>query len=179
MDRAQAENLVKEKVPNQNLIKHMVAVAAIMESMAVRFNEPSDKWWLAGMLHDIDLGETDDPKIHGNLGAQWLEDLGFDDDICQAVRAHADHAPLETNIAKALYAVDQLSGLIIACALVKGKKLANVTTKTVQKRFKEKRFAAGASRENIMTCEDLGLELQEFIEISLTAMQNVADRLGL
>jgi putative nucleotidyltransferase with HDIG domain len=177
--RDEALQTIRSKVPNTNLVNHMIAVGAIMEKLAEHFAEPVDKWWLAGILHDIDLGETDDPAVHGILGAEWLSKMGLAEDICQAVKAHADHAPRETRLAKTLYAVDQLSGLIIACALVKGRKLQNVTPKIVMKRFKEKRFAAGANRENIMTCEEIGLTLQQFVEISLDAMQGISSDIGL
>ncbi len=179
MDRKEALTFIREKVPNENLIRHMIAVGAIMKKLAATFHEPPEKWELTGLVHDVDLGETSDPAQHGILGAAWLEALGFDPEICQAVRAHADHDVRETNLAKALYAADQLSGLIVACALVKGRKLSNVTPKTVRKRFKEKRFAAGADRASILTCKELGFELPEFIALSLTAMQEISSEIGL
>ncbi len=179
MNKTDAWALVEEKVPNQNLKNHMLAVGVILRALADRFGEDSDLWELAGIVHDIDLGETDDPAVHGKLGASWLRDMGVNETICQAVLAHADHAPCKSTLDTALCAADQISGLIIACALVKGRKLANVTPKTVTKRFKEKRFAAGANRDAIMKCLDLGLELPEFTTVALNAMQNIAPELGL
>ncbi|MBN1551871.1 HDIG domain-containing protein [bacterium] len=179
MNYSQALDLVRKKVPQENLIRHMIAVSSIMKALAVRFHEPQEKWACAGLVHDIDLGETDDPAQHGKLGAAWLETLGFEKDICQAVKAHANHIPCASLMDKALYAADQISGLIVACALVKDRKLENVSTKTVLKRFKEKRFAAGANRESILTCQSFGLTLEDFTDIALNAMREVSKEIGL
>ncbi|MBN1355053.1 HDIG domain-containing protein [bacterium] len=179
MSREQAITLIRSKVPNRNLINHMIAVGAIMETLASRFQQDPGKWMLTGILHDIDLGETDDPAVHGKLGASWLKEMGMDRDICDAVTAHAGHGTCDTPLSKALIAADQLSGLVVACALVKDRKLDNVTPDTVLKRFKEKRFAAGADRNKIMSCSDLDLTLREFVEISLDAMKTIAPEIGL
>ncbi len=179
MDKTEAMALIQEKVPNENLVKHMIAVGVIMEKLAAHLNASPEKWALAGILHDIDLGTTDDPAIHGNLGASWLEEMGLDADICHAVKAHAGHVPCRSMLDTALCAADQMSGLIIACALIKEKKLANVSVDTIRKRFKEKRFAAGADRQEIMKCKELGMELDEFSRIALEAMQTISDQMEL
>ena len=179
LSREKAIEMVREKVSNENLVRHMIGVGVIMRDLALHLNEPVQRWELAGILHDIDLGQTDDMSIHGNLGASWLEEMGFDQEFCDAVRAHAGHVQADSQMAKALFAVDQLSGLIVACALVKGKKLGNVTPSTVMKRFKEKRFAAGANRESILTCESIGLNLAAFVELALPAMQSIAGEIDL
>jgi len=179
MDRERALDIVKEKVSNPNLRKHMIAVAAVMAKLADYLGHSIEKWELAGIVHDIDLGETKDPKRHGKLGVKWLEEWGFDQETCDAVLAHAGHSTNSSQMANALIASDQISGLITACALVKGGKLANVSPEMVRKRFKEKRFAAGADRESILKCRMLDLELEEFITMALRAMQNVSVTLGL
>lgn len=157
----------------------MIAVGAIMRHFSTRFDGDPDIWEATGILHDIDLGTTDDPAIHGNLGSQWLEEMGMPEDVLYAVRAHAGHVPCRSPMDYVLLAGDQLSGLVTACALVKGRKLSNVTPDTVKKRFKEKRFAAGADRESIRMCEAIGIPLEEFFAEGLAAMQSVSDQLGL
>jgi len=181
MTREEALELVKSKVKNKNLVKHMIATEACMRDLARHFHEDEDFWGLTGLLHDLDYDQTaeDFPK-HGFLGAQMLEDMGVDDRIIYAVKAHTGHVEAISTMDRALYAVDPLTGLIVAAALMHPtKKLSNVDTQFVLNRFKEKRFAAGANRDTIRTCEDLGLSLEEFITISLEAMKSVADELGL
>ncbi|MBN1295952.1 HDIG domain-containing protein [bacterium] len=179
MTRDEAITLIQNKVPNDNLCRHMIAVGAIMRHFASRFSADPELWEITGILHDIDLGTTDDPQLHGNLGAEWLGAMGMPPAMLQAVRAHAGHVPCESPLDTVLLAGDQLSGLITACALIKGRLLANVTADTVRKRFKEKRFAAGADREMIRLCETVGIPLDEFIAEGVTAMQRVAHDLGL
>jgi len=138
---------------------------------------------LAGLIHDVDYEKTvDNPSQHGLLGAQMLAGIGLDDEIVNAVRAHNDALGYDriTRMDKALYAADPVTGLIVAAALVKpSKKLADVDTEFVLKKYKEKSFARGASREQINSCEELGLTLEEFISLAIEAMQNIADELGL
>lgn len=183
MQREEALKLVQDNVSNQNLINHMLATEAIMRAVAARFGEDEATWALAGLLHDVDYDTTkDDPARHSLLGSQMLAELGVDPRIVYAVKAHneAHGDPRLSLLDKALYAVDPLTGLITAAALIRPeKKLAAVTTKSIMKRFGEKSFARGANREQIMTCADLGLELQEFVSIGLSAMQSVAEDIGL
>lgn len=181
MTREEALKLVKSRVKNRNLVKHMIATEACMSFLASHFHEDEDLWSLTGLLHDLDYDQTaEDPAKHGMLGADMLEEMGVDDRIVYAVRAHADHVEARSMMDKALFAVDPLTGLIVAAALMHPtRKLENVDAQFVLNRFKEKRFAAGANRDTIRTCESLGLSLEEFISISLKAMQSVADELGL
>ena len=179
MKRCEAIELIRQKVPNENLCRHMIAVGAIMKKLAERFECDADLWEITGILHDIDLGVTDSPEQHGRVGSEWLIEKGMPGAMTQAILAHAGHAPCQTPLEILLMAGDQLSGLITASALIKGKKLANVTPQTIKKRFKEARFAAGADRESIKMCERVGIPLEEFIEEGLIAMQAVSDALGL
>ncbi len=184
MDREKAFNLLKENLKNQNLIKHSLAVEAGMRALAKFFGEDEEKWALAGLLHDIDYEKTKgDPKLHSKLGAEMLKNMGFEEEICQAVLTHNEIHGIEpkTKMAKALYCLDPLTGLIVASALVlPSKKLKDLKVKNVLNRFKEKRFAAGANREIIRKCEDfLGISLEKFVEIVLGAMQKISDQLGL
>ncbi|MBU1130758.1 HDIG domain-containing protein [Patescibacteria group bacterium] len=183
MTRAEALKLVKEKIQNQNLIKHCLAVEAIMKAMAVHLNQEVDAWSLAGLLHDIDYEETkDDPQNHSLKGGEMLKELGLPDEIVRAVKAHNEiHGlPRESLLDKVLYAVDPLSGFITAVALVyPSKKLADVKIKSITKRLKENRFAAGASRQGMKSIEDAGLTFEQFAEIGLKAMQEISEDLSL
>ena len=183
MNREEALKLVKEKIKNENLIKHCLAVEACMRALAEKFGESSEKWALAGLLHDIDYEETkDNSEKHSLIGAKMLEELGLDKEIVEAVKTHNERhgiAP-ETKMAKTLFSVDPLTGLIVAAALVlPEKKLANLTIENILNRFKEKGFARGANRETIAACSEIGLSLEEFVKIGLQAMQSIADDLGL
>lgn len=184
INRSDALNILKENIQNENLTKHCFAVEAIMRALAQHFGEDEEKWALAGLLHDIDYEKTkDEPKQHSLLGAKMLEDFGIDKDVCRAVKVHnSAHRILPENLMeKALFTVDPLSGLIVAATLVlPSKKIADLTPENVLHRFKEKSFARGANREIIKKCEEyLNLSLEEFVKISLGAMQKIASDLGL
>jgi len=183
MDREEVLESIKANVQNVNLIKHMLAVEAVMKALARRFGEGEAEWGLTGLLHDIDVELTEgDMDVHGKMGADLARELGASDDMTRAILCHNERhgVPCETRLDWALFCSDPLTGLITAAALVRpDKKLENVEAKSVQKRFKEKSFAAGANREQIAACREIGMELDEFIEVGLQAMQGVADRLGL
>jgi putative nucleotidyltransferase with HDIG domain len=183
MNRETALKAIQENVKNENLIKHMLATEAIMRALARRFNENEDEWGLAGLLHDIDVELTHaDLKVHSKPGAEMAKQLGASEAICRAILVHneAHREPCLSLMDKALFCADPLTGLITAGALVRpDKKLASVETKSIRKRFKEERFAAGANREQIAKCSEIGLELEVFIELGLEAMKGVAADLGL
>jgi putative nucleotidyltransferase with HDIG domain len=184
MTREEALKLVQERVQEPELIRHMQAVAAIMEGLAGRLGEDGDRWYLAGLLHDIDYEETkNDPDRHSMLGAEMLAGLGFDQEIVYAVRAHGRHedtVPRLSVMDKSLCAADGLSGLITAAAFVMpSRTLAEVQVKSIKKKFKDKAFARGADRDEIRTCEAIGLTLEEFFGVALEAMQQHAGELGL
>lgn len=183
MDREEAYKLLKKHLKQKNLVKHCLAVEAVMEALAEYFGEDREKWALAGLLHDIDYDRTyDEPEKHSMIGADMLEEIGLDDDIVYAVRVHneAHGLPRKSLMDKALYASDPLTGLIVAAALIHpDKKLSAIDTQFVLNRFGEKSFARGANREQIKSCEEMGLELEEFISIGLKAMQDIHKDLGL
>ena len=183
MTREEALDSVKANVENENLVKHMLATEAIMCALARRLGEDEEEWGLTGLLHDIDVELTEgDMNSHSKLGADLAQELGASEAMAHAILCHneAHGVPLETKLDKALFCADPLTGLIIAAALVRpDKKLANLEAKSVRKRFKEKSFAAGANREQITRCNELELELDEFIELGLKAMQEIAADLGL
>lgn len=181
MNHGEALNLIKSKVKNVNLIKHMLATEAVMRALAKDLGEDEDLWGMAGLLHDVDYDQTtDDHSKHGLLGAEWLDELGVDRRIIQAVRSHPGHIPPQSKLDWALYAVDPLTGLIVASALMHPtRSLKGMDEGFVLKRFKEKRFAAGANREQIKHCKRIGLSLDQFVGIALGAMKEIADEIGL
>ena len=173
--------LLKRHLKNRNLIKHSLADEAVLRALARRLGEDEDLWGLTGILHDIDYEQTaEDMDRHTIVGAEILRDERVDERVIHAALAHNDKAPRESALDKALFASDPLTGLIVAAALIRPeKKLSAIDTQFVLNRFKEKGFARGARREDILTCSGLGLDLEEFVDISLHAMQEISDELGL
>jgi putative nucleotidyltransferase with HDIG domain len=183
MDREQAFAELQARVKNHNLLKHSLAVEAIMRELAVKMRDNVDVWGITGLLHDIDYEKTaSDPSRHSIVGAEILENLGIDNEIVYAVKAHNTYHGIarKRKIDKALYCADPVSGLITAAALIlPSKKLADVTPDFVIKKMGEKSFAKGADRDQIRSCSEIGLSLEEFIGISLDAMKKISDQLGL
>ena len=184
MDRERALQLIRTRVKNENLIKHMLATEDIMGALARRLGEDEARWRLAGLLHDLDAEETAQAmEQHGRLTVEWLRAEGFtDEDVLDAILAHNEQngSVISTRMARALFAADPLTGLITAAALIRPEKeLAAVSLKSLKKRFKEPAFAKGARREDMQTCTELGLELEEFLGLGLEAMKEISSELGL
>jgi len=183
MTRDDALTSIEANVENRNLINHMLATEAIMRALARRLGEDEEVWGLTGLLHDIDVELTEgDMHSHSKLAADIARELGATEEMARAILCHneAHGVPPETLLAKALFCADPLTGLIVAGALVRpDKKLAGLTARSLIKRFGEKRFAAGANREQIAQCQEIGLELEEFIALGLEAMKGIAEELGL
>lgn len=186
MNRQEAIQVLNEWVSNPNLKKHMLAVAAAMEFYAKKFGADVDKWWIVGLLHDLDYEKYPNPNRddtgHPYKTVEFLKDK-LDKESLDAIMGHAEftHSPRETLMAKSLFAVDELTGMITAVALVKPeKKLSAVDVNSVKKRFKEKRFAAGVNREEIIQgAQELGVPLEEHIQNVIDAMQGISYELGL
>ncbi|MBI2919221.1 MAG: HDIG domain-containing protein [Chloroflexi bacterium] len=183
MSRPEALQSLQVNLENQNLVKHCLATEAILRALARRLGQDEETWGITGLLHDIDLELTEgDKNTHSKLGADLARELGASDATCQAILRHneAHGLPRLSPLDKALWCTDPLTGLITAAALVQPeKKLARVTADSLLKRYKEKRFAAGADREAIADCAELGLTLEQFLALGLEAMQGVAGDLGL
>ncbi|CCJ32977.1 HDIG domain-containing metalloprotein [Caloramator australicus] len=183
MDRSLALLQVRERVKNENLIKHMLAVEAVMKSLARKLGEDELKWGICGLVHDIDYEETyETPEKHSIIGAEILQNLGYPDDLVYAVKVHNEvHGlPRVSLLDKALWASDPVTGLIIASALVlPDKKLESLTVDSVIKKMKKKDFAKGANREQIKSIEEIGISLEEFLSLSIDAMKEIANELGL
>ena len=175
-------DLLHKHITNTKMIAHCVASEFIMRALARKLNEDEDKWGYAGLLHDIDVEITNaDAKTHGIVGAKMLENE-LPADAVDAIKMHNECAtgqPRFTLFQHALAAVETLSGLIFATALVyPDKKIESVKVKSVTKRMKEKAFAASVKRENIMECEQIGIPLDEFVDIALTSLKPVAQEIG-
>lgn len=185
MERERALEELKARVSNKNIIKHSLAVEAIMRELAVYLKDDAEAWGLAGLLHDIDYERTaNDLAMHGVLGAEILENLEVSPEIVYAVKAHNDYhgtgIERKRKLDKALFCADPVSGLITAGALIlPSRRLADVTPEFILKKMDEKSFARGANRDNIRKCGEIGLSLEKFIELSLEAMKKISDELGL
>lgn len=183
MERNAALSEVRRLMTNDNLFKHALAVEAVMARLAVRLEADAARWAMAGLLHDLDYEATkNDPGRHSLESAEYVRTLGFDEEIVDAVRAHNGRhgLPRATPMAKALYACDPLTGLIVAAALISPeRRLSAIDTAFIINRFGEKSFARGANRDTIRACSELGLELDEFVSLGLEAMQGISGQLGL
>jgi putative nucleotidyltransferase with HDIG domain len=179
--REEALELVDTHLKKKNLVKHVLAVEAIMRALAPRYGGDPEVWGMAGLLHDLDYETTfEEPDRHGCVTMDLLEEVDIPERVRHAILAHCDKAQRDTEMDRAIYAADPVTGLIVASALMHpSKRLAETDAGFVGKRFKEKRFAAGADREAIASCSELGLDLHEFLEISLEAMRSISKELGL
>lgn len=183
MNRDEAYTIVTEYVKNPNLIKHMLAVEAAMRFYARKFSEDEEKWAVAGLLHDFDWEIHPTMEEHPLAGEPILREKGVPEEIIHAVLSHADHTgiPRETLMERALFACDEITGLITAVALVRpSKALYDLKAKSVKKKWKDKSFAAGANREEMAQgAEELGIELWEHVTNVIEAMNMIADDLDL
>jgi len=184
LPREEALALLHEYVKNEKMIAHSLASEAVMHSLAVHLGRNAEAWAQAGLLHDLDVEVTNaDAYLHGPEGAKWLADMGIDADVVDAIGMHNEIASGKertTEFQHALAAGETITGLIMATALVyPDKKIASVKTKSVTKRMKEKAFAASVKRENILECEKIGIPIDQFAAISITAMTEIADEIGL
>lgn len=183
MEREQAIALLDEYVSNQSLVRHMLAVEAAMEDYAPRFEGEVAEWGLAGLLHDFDWEIHPTLEQHPEDGAPMLRERGVPDSIVTCILSHANHTgvPRVTTMQRALYACDEITGLITAVALVRpSKSIRDVKPKSIRKKWKDGRFAANVKREDISEgAEALGVELWEHIENVLRSMTRIATDLGL
>lgn len=186
--RERAWELLNEYTQSPNLIKHALAVEGAMRAYARHFGEDEERWGAVGLIHDFDYeqhptmgGDLPQNEWHTFAGAEILREEGWPEEIVRDVLSHADYAgvPRETNLQKALYAVDELTGLIIAVALVRpSKNIQDVKVSSVRKKWKDKSFAAGANRQDIEEgTAALGIELSEHIAIVLDALKSIASDL--
>ena len=184
MNRTEALELLRKYIKNDRMISHCLASEAVMRAVAIRLGRDTDKWGMAGLLHDIDVEVTNaDPYTHALEAMNILAPHGFDADLLDAIKMHNECASgmiRSTEFQHALAASETITGLIVATTLVyPDKKVASVKPSSVVKRMKEKAFAASVRRENIMECEKIGLSLDEFAALAIDAMKGIADEIGL
>jgi putative nucleotidyltransferase with HDIG domain len=183
MNRDEALAIVHEYVKNENLVKHMFCVEAAMRFYAEKLDQDVETWGLAGLLHDFDWEIHPTLEEHPQAGAPILRERGVPEEIVQAILSHADHTgvPRETLMQKALYACDEITGLVTAVALVRpSHSLMDLEPKSVKKKWKDKSFAAGANRDEIQaSAEEFGVELWEHTGNVIQAMRRIAPELGL
>lgn len=182
MNRGEALELLKQHIKNPKLINHCIAVGEIMKALARKLGEDEEEWMVLGILHDIDYEKTKEtPEKHGLLAREILEGK-VDEEIIKAIERHnpmTGNVP-ETLMEKALVSADAVSGLIIATALVMpGRTLQEVRVESLINKFKQKDFARAVPRENILKCKEIGLNLEEFFELSLNALKEIRKELGL
>jgi putative nucleotidyltransferase with HDIG domain len=181
----EARDLMEQEVETDALRKHMLAVSAIMEALATKLavedGEERAKWALVGLLHDLDYERTkDDFEHHGLITVEMLNGK-LPKDCLVAIKAHNKMTGFEPEsvMAKALVAADAVSGLIVPTALMMPSgKLADVRVKSLKNKYKDKSFARTVSRENILICEELGIDRSEFFTLALEALQAISDELG-
>ena len=182
MNREESWELLREWTESDSLLKHMLAVEAAMRAYARKFGEDEERWGITGLLHDMDYEKHPTPAEHPTVGVAELERRGYPEDVRRAILSHADYldVPRETPMEKTLYAVDELSGFVVACALVRPERLEGLKAKSVRKKMKHKSFAASVNREDITSgAEELGVDLNEHIDFVVAALRERADALGL
>jgi uncharacterized protein len=182
ISRENAYKLLNQHIQNANMIKHCMASEAVLRAIAGKLDKDQEEWGLAGLLHDIDVEVTHaDPHQHGPHAAVMLDGL-LSPEAIDAIVMHNEMATGKertTVFQHALAAGETITGLIMATAMVyPDRKLASVKTKSITKRMKEKAFAASVKRENILECELIGIPINDFAELALTAMQEISDELG-
>jgi putative nucleotidyltransferase with HDIG domain len=183
MNREQALAIVREYVKNENLVRHMLAVEAAMRFYAHKFGQDENLWGSVGLLHDFDWEIHPTLEQHPQAGIPILKNRGVANEILRAILSHADHTgiPRESIMEKALFACDEINGLITAVTLVRpSRSLSDLKVKSVKKKWKDKSFAAGVNREEMeLGAADFGVELSEHIGNVIEAMRSIAPELGL
>lgn len=181
--REDAWELLNEYTERENLIKHALAVEAAMRAYAIKYGEDEELWGITGLIHDFDYEKHPSPEEHPMTGVRMLEERGWPEEIIEAVKGHAPYLDVEreTRMAKALFAVDELTGLIVACTLVRPTKdIHDLEVESVEKKWDSKSFASGVNREDIeVGMEELGVDFEEHVGLVIDAMTSIADELEL
>jgi putative nucleotidyltransferase with HDIG domain len=182
MNRSEALQLLHEYTKNDALLKHMYSVEAAMRAYAKQYGEDEEKWGITGLLHDFDYEMFPTAPDHPIKGSEILKERGYPEDVRKAILGHATYTgtPRDTQMAKTLYAVDELCGFIMACSLVRPNKIADLEVSSVKKKLKDKAFARNVNREDIIQgCQELGANMDEHIAFVIAAMKAIAGELGL
>ncbi len=183
MNRSDAFALLQEYTQSPSLIKHMLAVEAAMRAYARKLGEDEERWGIVGLLHDFDYERWPNPPDHPLQGSAILRERGYPEDVVYAIQSHADYLtdkPRVHLIDKALYACDELAGLVTAAALVRPNGITDLTAASVKKKMKSKGFAKGVKREDVERgAADFGVDLTEHVQFVIDAMKPIAAELGL
>ncbi|HET6770313.1 MAG TPA: HDIG domain-containing protein [Actinomycetota bacterium] len=181
VNREEARELVRAKAEKETTRRHLVSVEGVMRSLARHFGEDEETWGLVGLFHDLDQDEThDDPERHAYVAADWLRGAGVDERIVTGVLAHAHEQYRSDRLTNAVVHADALAGLLVAAALVRPERAAGMKVSSVKKKLKEKAFAPGVNRDEILQVEErLGLSLDEFILLGIEGLQDVAAEIEL
>ncbi|MBZ5563574.1 MAG: HDIG domain-containing protein [Acidobacteriia bacterium] len=182
MNRDEAWGLLCEYTKNENLRKHALAVEACVRAYARKFGEDEQKWSVVGLIHDFDYEMYPNAPDHPLKGSEILKEKGVSEEIRRAILGHADYTgvPRDTQLAKVLFACDELAGFITACALVRPDRIASLEARSVRKRMKDKAFARSVNRGDITKgAEELGVPLDDHITFCIEAMRAIADQLDL
>ncbi len=182
MTRDEALEILHEFVENLNLRKHAYAVEAAMRAYAHKYGEDEEYWGNLGLLHDFDWEIHPTLEEHPSKGAEILRERGVDEELVMDIQAHAPHSgvPRDSLVRRAIFAVDELTGFIVACSLVRPNGIADLKAKSVKKKMKDKSFAAAVDRDDLRTgAEELGEDLTEHIDFVIDAMRGINDVLGL
>ncbi|MGZ4204770.1 MAG: HDIG domain-containing metalloprotein [Actinomycetota bacterium] len=180
MEREQAIALVREKTDKDITVRHLVSVEGVMRRLAQHFGEDEDRWGLTGLFHDLDQDATaGDAARHASLAAEWLREAGVDEAVVNGVLAHA-HAEYQTDLmSRSIVQADAVAGLLVAAALPRPEKAVGMKVSSVKKKLKERSFAPGVNRDEIHACTEIGLDLDQFIQLCIEGLQLVAPEIGL
>lgn len=182
MTRDEAFALVEKYSEKETTVRHLVSVEGVMRSLAGHFGEDGERWGIAGLFHDLDQDQTHDfPERHARTTVEWLRAEGFEDEqILNAVMAHMYEEHQTDLMSKAIVHADGVAGLLVACALVRPEKAVGMKVSSVRKKLKEKSFAPGVERDKISGVEEsIGIPLDEFLDLSIRGLQQVAPAIGL
>lgn len=181
MRREDALRLVREKAEKETTVRHLISVEGVMRALARRFGEDEAAWGLVGLFHDLDQDQThDDPDRHAHVAAGWLREAGVAEDVVRGVLAHAHEEYRTDRMTRAVVHADALAGLLVAAALVRPQRAEGMKVSSVKKKLKERAFAPGVAREEILAAEErIGLPLDELIAAGIEGLQEVAAEIGL
>ena len=183
MDIEQARALAREKTEKETTYRHLVSVEGVMRALARRLGEDEEPWALTGLFHDLDQDQTgagEDTSQHARLAAEWLREAGVEEPVVNGVLAHAYEEYRTDPMSRAVVHADAVAGLLVAAALVRPERATGMKVSSVKKKLKEKAFAPGVNRDEIgQAPEVLGLELDEFLAVSIEGLQGVAPDIGL
>jgi putative nucleotidyltransferase with HDIG domain len=183
MDRATAYAFARERCVKDTTVRHLISVEGVMRALACRFEQDEHLWGLTGLFHDLDQDHTgggDDLANHARLAEGWLREAGVDERVINGVLAHAYEEYRTDLMSRAIVHADAVAGLLVAAALVRPERSAGMKISSVKKKLKEKAFAPGVNRDEVLGVTDgIGLELEEFLEVSIAGLQEVAPEIEL